>query len=297
MSGQQTSAGDPQAASEVGWVPFWFRDSRESASLRPIRVGLAIAALAYFVSHWSDIGWWFGSGGILSTDRLSRFLLASNLEGEGFWRWSPLFWVGSASGLRLYLVSGAALAVLSASSITRQCPAWLESRIPSLLLWLWVVWLANRSLLVAGPEEMVLAAGLAYLAISPPDDTPGWPRALARRLFQLHVSGLIALTGLTMLASTVWWDGTGVVAVAAPAGRRWWDLSEVVSIPWVHEPLTHAIVALAILAPPALWCSSTARVAWVLLLVWCGTLAALSGNLLYFAVLGIMLLSFRFPNR
>ncbi len=274
---------------EIGpWGRFWFIDPVSPAEtarlLRVLKLGMAIAAFWYFASHWSDIGYWFAGDGVLGRQGLASFLRDADLGRSVNWRLSPLYWVDHPFWLRGYLALGMLLSVASVV-VTR-------SRIVSILLWLVVVGLANRSLLISGLEDLVLCWGLGYLAIAPADAVPHWTASFSRRLIQLHVSWVIAVTGLTMLSSLVWWDGTGVIAVVAPVEDRLTDWVETLRSPWVHEPLTHAIVAVGLLAPILLWNARTRRTAWGAATLWCVVLGLLSSQLLYFFSVAVLLQSF-----
>lgn len=279
---------------------FLFVAEHGAASLRLVRVGLSLIAAWYFISHWADVGVWFAEDGVLSNAQVIGFLETANLTSETNWQWSPLFLVNSIVFLRAFLAFGVVLAIATIVG-----PA---KRVPAVLLWLWVVWLANRSLLIAGPEELVLTYGLGYLALASPADMQprmatseasttvhcdSWLTNLARRLIQLHTTLLIGMTALTMLASKVWWDGTGSVAVAAPLGRRSLDVSEAISNPWIHEPLTHLIVLVAMFGCVTIWMKNLRQFSLYGLLVWCLVMAILSSQWMYLASIAVLLQAFQ----
>lgn len=268
----------------LSWTDFWFADRKGSDSLRIIRVGFSVLAAWYFASHFADVGRWFSSTGLLATDGLGKFLEAADLLSETQWRLSPLYWMNSTSLLRLFLLVGIGFA--AAAAFVR------KTRVASVGLWLCVLWLANRSLMIDGTEELVLCFSLAYLALASPRDEPHWSRALGLRLLQLHTTILIAVTGLTMLSSEIWWDGTGSVSIAAPVQRRLFDIADWLSNPIIHEPLTHAIVLVALLGPIGLWVRRTHLFAYVALCGWCVTLAILSSQWLYFSGVFVLLQGF-----
>lgn len=265
----------------TSWTSFWFGAREPKKALGVLRIGLAVISCWYFLSHFADAGKWFSSEGLLATSTLSQFFAAANLSDDAWWRISPLYLVDSAVVLRAYLVFGIVLAV---SSVIVK-----SSRIPALLLWLWCVWLANRSLMISGPEELALCFGLAYLAIASAPRFQHWTDSLALRLTQVHSLALIGFTGLTMLSSSVWWDGTGSVAAAAPTGRRTFDLTEILSSSWLHESLTHALVLTAIIAPVFIWFRKTQMAAYVALMVWCAIVALLTSQWMYLATVAVLL--------
>lgn len=281
-------AGVTSDLSTSDWTQFWFCTADRQGALRTVRIGMAAMACWYFASHWADIGLWLGGDGILANQSLARFLRDADLGDLVRWRLSPLYWVDSTAVLRGYLLVGMGLAV--ATAVIRQ------TRAVQVALWLMVVWLANRTLMLAGLEELVLVFGLGYLAVAPADDAAHWSGSVAMRLLQLHVAFLIAITGLTMLSSLIWWDGSGVMAVVAPVENRYIDWVDQLGAPWVQELLTHAIVGVAIIAPVLLWTEKTRRGACIAATLWCVVLGLLSSQLLYFASLAVLLQVFwRYP--
>lgn len=282
-----TSDSAPQTITTSRWLSFWFCDAPGGASLFAIRAGLSLIACWYFASHSADAGTWFSGTGLLATERLGDFLDSGDLTDEAKWRISPLYLTSSTVVVRIYLTLGILLAIAAMTIRT--------SRAPAILLWLWCLWLANRSLLIAGPEELALVFGLAYLTIPRPNDATHWTHVLARRLLQVHLTLLLAATGLTMLSSEIWWDGTGAVSIAAPIGRRSIDLTDLLASPWIHEPLTHAVVIVPIAAAIMIWCQPTRKIAYFSLMLWCVALALLSSQWMYLATMAVLLQCFK-PN-
>lgn len=275
-------------AADSAWNAFWCGDALAAElltarSLALVRFGLAVIACWYFASHWSDIAFWFAGDGILSSRSLGTFLADADLGDSIRWRLSPLFWIDSPMLLRGYLLIGMALAIAS--------PLVRSTRVPAILLWLFVVWLANRSLMIGGIEEVTLAWGLGCLAIAPAGSI-GWTVSLARRLMQLHLSLILLITGLTMLSSLAWWDGTGVMAVVSPIESRHFDLTQTLRTPWIHETLTHGIALGAIALPVLLWMRPVRQMGFCLTILWCVGLAVLSSQWMHFLALATLSLSF-----
>jgi len=271
-----------------GWTHFWFGDPLAGRALALIKLGMALIAFWYFVSHWGDVTFWFSGEGLLASEKLGDFLDDADLADSVQWRLSPLYWVDSPLWLRGYLLLGMATALLS---------GWLpQSRAIAIAVWLMVVWLANRSLMISGLEELTLCWGLGYLAIGLGGDQPHWSGALARRLIQVHVTLLILVTGVTMLSSLAWWDGTGVMAIVAPSDIRRIDWSETLKPSWIHEGLTHAIVVGAILFPVLLWNRRTQSIGLCLTTAWCLVLGLLSSQWMYFASIAVLAQAFLAQN-
>lgn len=285
------------AACDSVWNSFWFGHwSAErllaARSLALVRIGLAVIAFGYFASHWSDVSFWFAVDGILSAEALGVFLTDAALGDTVGWRISPLYWIDSPLLLRGYLLVGMLLAVAM--------PLVRSTRAVTIALWLLVIWMANRSMVIGGLADVTLAWGLGYLAIAPVgtlaldrlSGSAGWTTSLARRLVQIHLSIVFLVTGLAMLSSLAWWDGTGVMAVVSPVESRYFDFTETLRSPLVHEMLTHGIVLGAISLPPLLWIGSTRVIGFALAIVWCVGLAILSSQWIHFLALAMLSLSF-----
>ncbi len=122
-----------------------------------------------------------------------------------------------------------------------------------------------------------------------------WPvcRSLATRLIQIHACLLLGSGGLQMLASEEWWDGTGSVAVAAPIGRRFLNLADWIGEPWIHESLTHLPSFAGNRGAGADLDAAFRSAAMWAVIGWCGVMALLSSQWIYFPTLAAMFLAFR----
>lgn len=273
------------SAVRSSWTTFWFAQEASGRVLRPIRIGMALLCAFYFASHWADIGWWFSQAGALSPESVKLFLIDADLGDSAGWRLSPLYLVASPLWLRAYLLAGIGL------SLAWGC--WTRNRWLGIGVWLAVVGLANRSFLIAGLEELLLAWSVAYLAMAPADGQEHWSGSLALRAIQVHLTILIAVTGLTMLSSLAWWDGTGVMALVAPAEDRYIDWGRILSAAWVQELVSVMIVWGAIAGPILLWIKATRSVGWIGLTAWALGLALLTSQVIAFVGIAVLLLAFR----
>jgi len=276
MSEQQTRS---------AWDRFWFGEVGTGLTLRPLRIGMAVMAIAYFASHWADVGRWFSGTGVLGSEALGQFLLEAQLGEAVRWRLSPLYWIESTWILRGYLVVGMLLAA-----------AWPWVRITravGVALWLMVVGMANRAFMISGLEELVLVWGIAYLAIAPPDGSEHWTGSLALRLIQVHLTLWLVVTGLTMLSAEAWWEGTGAMALVAPAEDRRFDLVDSFSGTILLEGTTHAVVLVALVAPVLLWLPAVRALGFGLATFWSLGLALLTSQFTLFVGLAVLLWAFR----
>lgn len=277
-----------ETSTRSAWNRFWFGEAGTGEILRRVRIGMSVVAILYFGSHWSDIARWFSSEGLLSSESLGQFLIDSQLGEAVRWRLSPLHWIESPWILKAYLLVGIGLAA-----------AWpwiTTTRAVGVALWLAVLGLANRSFLISGLEEVLLVWGLGYLAIAPADGSDHWTGSLALRLIQVHLSLWLAVTGLTMLTAPAWWDGTGLMALAAPIEDRRFDWTESLSRAWLLEGLTHAVVLGALAAPLLLWVKATRWYGFAIATLWGIVLGMITNQLLLFSGLVILLGAF-LPTR
>lgn len=273
------------SAVRSSWTTFWFTQEASGRILRPIRIGIALLCALYFASHWADIGWWFSQSGALGLDAVKQFLIDADLGDSAGWRLSPLYLVDSPWLLRAYLLAGIGLSLAWGW--------WTRNRWLGIGVWLAVVGLANRSFLIAGLEELLLVWSVAYLALAPADGVEHWSGSLALRAIQVHLTILIGVTGLTMLSSLAWWDGTGVMALVAPIEDRYFDWGRILSAAWMQELVSLLIVWGAIAGPVLLWIKATRTVAHIGLTVWAVGLALLSGQAIAFVGIAVLLLAFR----
>lgn len=215
-------------------------------------------------------------------------------------------WSESAVVYKAYLAIGIGLAIFAAmASVVAGLlrPGLLRSLVsgslPVFVLWIWYVGWANRVTLLAGICEPVLSVSLAALAIAPTvSSVPSWRVTLARRLLGVQTTLLGLATTALMLNANVWWNGTGAYVLAAAEEDRFLSLGElVVSRPVLFEGLT---VLLVVGLPLGLWLVRRAApwrsLGFGLWWLWCVTAGVLSAELLYVAVLAVLVLSIQ-PNR
>lgn len=273
-----------------GWERFWFTPQR-TASLRIVRLGLGVVAALYFASHWADIGHWFGSDGLLSTERLGQLVRST---GAARWNITPLYWIESTAGLRAVLIVGMAASLAMAAGVGGR---WAVAAV-----WLSLISVIARCWVIAGIAEIPLSFGVGILLIAAgarwgdAGIDRSWTTGLARRLLEVHAAALVAMAALAQLAAEIWWDGTGVVHLVLRPDGPAWDFSSLVSSPLTAGALTHAIVWLPIVAVPMLWVSRTRRGAAVAIIVHAAAIGVLSGQMLYGAAVAVLVSVFLVPR-
>ncbi|MEL7266563.1 MAG: hypothetical protein AAFP69_17380 [Planctomycetota bacterium] len=219
------------------WDQFWFTPQRVGTMLW-VRFGLSLIAFWYFASYWSSIEFWFGARGALSASSIGQFQEVVGGQGIANYRFSALYLIESSLLLKLYLIAGMLLAAFGAidslgmlrnilQRIDQRYAGYL-SPVLSVLLWLWVACLVNRSAsLLGGPVDLPLVFGLAYCSLfAGGEHKPAhWRSGLARRLMQSHLSLLLFATTAAMAAFSCWWEGNGAGFLAAPTTVRYLDMS------------------------------------------------------------------------
>lgn len=283
-----------EAASELNrWDRFWFSPS-SVGQVALLRGCLCILTALYFVSCWSDAAFWYADGGPLSPQRVATFLRTSGLDSAAGWIISPLFLTSSMVVYRGYLAIGILLCVVVAAGRGGRIVPWV--------LWLWLVFWANRAMLLSSLTETALSLGLFASAIAPPaaiiprrqsDDRSDWKAGFASRLMSVQASIIIAATFVTMLGGRAWFNGLGAYALAAPAEDRTIDWTRFAWFrsPFVYETLTHLLIIALPLGLFLAWLPASTRIGKTMLIAWCVIVGALSSHWLYAATLATMLLA------
>ncbi len=270
-------------------IESWFVPEPVERMAR-VRGGLCVLAAAYLLSCWGDLDVWYGEAGIQSTSRVASFLAAAGLQSDARWYLSPLFLTDSIAAYRAVLAAGVLLAGLVLAG--------RGGRVGCLVLWGIVVSMTNRSLFLAGLAETLLSWGLFAAALAPPaacwyrssgDVVRCWTAGLSRRLIAVQVSLLAVATTATMLAGSVWWNGLGSFALAAPVEDRTidWTTGNLAEA-WCHDLLTHAIVLSLPIGVVLAWRRPTATAGVAIVSAWCLVIALLGSHWLYAATFAVL---------
>jgi len=292
----------PPSAEMGHWDQFWFSPTTPDTVL-PIRVLLCLITIAFFVSSWPDIEWWYGSAASLSTDQTATFLTEAGLQRESRWILSPLYLTDNEYVYRGYLAAGMVVALIVLAG--------RGGRTAGFLLWgLFVGW-ANRTLMLSSLAETLLSLSLFAVAIAPAwspmrwfrhasrdapssdDSMPGihWTNRFAERLLVTQITVVGLATFATMLAGRVWWNGLGAYALAAPVEDRTIDWSSsFLAVPLGHDLLTFGLVAALPVGLGLGWLGKRAGI--VILVSWSLVVALLGSHWLYAATFATMSLAF-----
>lgn len=291
----------PATERETGWDAFWFRPTIVTPVAR-VRGLLCFIAALYFLSNWSDAGFWYADGGLFSPSRVATFVKTGGLENEARWIVSPLFLVDATWVYQLYLVIGSALCFVVAAGRGGRVAGWA--------VWLMLVGWANRATVLSGLTETLLSLGLFAVAIAPPraawsktsadsDTDLRWSAGFSQMLAATQITVVGLATFVTMLSSELWFNGLGAYSLAAPVQDRTIDWTTAGS--WfvqsaVYETLTHLLVIAMPVGLLLAWIPKTNRIGRGVLIGWCVIVALLGSHWLYAASFAAMVLAIE-PRR
>ncbi|MCC9601338.1 hypothetical protein LOC67_12350 [Stieleria sp. JC731] len=276
-----------------------------------MQIGLGIVTAVYFISALIDVSVWYPAGAPASTTNLAEFFRTAELTGDARWMVSPLFiWDSTFQGSTLsentwiyrgYLIIGVllSLSMAFADRIDKIAPAFLAKFCQqgglAALVWIWFVGWANRTVLLAGVAEPLISMSLAALIIAPltprkkGEARHSWRTNFSRRLLACQATLVSLLTTATMLASPIWWNGTGAYALVAPVEDRFFDVrGGWFETPWVYECLTALLVIMLPLGIYLAWHAGTRKKGVVLVVAWSVLVGFLTTNVLYAATLAII---------
>lgn len=301
-----------------GWKSFWFRP-QSGETLTRVRTLLCITVSLYFLSAVPDVSTWYASGAPASSSNIASFFRTAELESDARWMVSPLYvWDALFSGsslaesavvYRLYLLLGVTLCVFTAFSFqlagrlkeSSLLQKFCLSSWPSALVWIWFVGWANRTVLLAGIFEPVASVSLAAMTIAPVDPACHWRHTFAKRLISLQTTMILLIASATMLASPMWWNGTGAYGLIAPAEDRLIALggtptesliASLMQNPWVYESLTLLIVVGLPVGCFLAWQRDWRKAGRGIIWCWCLAVALLGAHILYGLTIATLVLTF-----
>lgn len=279
-----------------GWDRFWFRPT-EVYPIARLRAAFCLLTAIYFVSAWSDASFWYAEDGVFSPSNVSRFWQTTGLSDETKWSLSPLFLSESGWAYHAYLLVGLALSGLVAAGI--------GGRTTAFALWACLVGWANRAMILSGLTETLLSLALFTVAIAPPagirreHERKAWSARLSERLLAVQITLIGVVTTLTMLGGRVWFNGVGAYAMAAPGQDRtinWTKEGSLLVEPFVHESLTHFLVAALPVGLALAWRAKTSPIGKGVVITWCVAVALLGSHWLYAATFAVMTLTIQPDN-
>ncbi|OYP39188.1 hypothetical protein [Rhodopirellula sp. MGV] len=298
---------------QSSWNRFWFQPS-PVRSIAVTQIGLGLVTAMYFISSLVDVSTWYPAGAPASTTNLAEFFRTAELTREASWMVSPLFiWDATFQGsslsenawvYRIYLIAGTILSLWLAfanrmgTGFPKPIRTFAQQGGLALATWIWFVGWANRTVLIAGVAEPLISISLAALILAPltgrklSSETTlpqSWRTTFAKRLLACQTTLIAVMTTATMLASPVWWNGTGAYALVAPSEDRFIDVrGSWFETPFVYECLTLILVALLPIGLYLAWHHRTRKAGVSMMIAWSVLVGILTTNVLYAATLAII---------
>jgi predicted DCC family thiol-disulfide oxidoreductase YuxK len=256
-----------------GWSAFFFTPA-DPTSLGLIRVAVGLLLLVSLGVFGLDLSAYFGTTGWADPEAV-RFFHANDRP----WAWSFWFWVPDSLLRPVWIACMAALILYTAG---------LFSRVTAVLAWIIVVSTARRAPIALFGFDQIVSMLALYLAAtgasgqaisldrffrryretrasvakrrhdgrwlgSPGKPVPTVSANLALRLIQLHLVLIYGMAGLAKLQGQGWWSGMAIWGVLASAEFREFDLTWLVTYPWLLNVMTHASLALELGYPALIW--------------------------------------------
>ncbi len=291
------------AAIGQGWTRFWFTPS-DPATLSVIRLLTGLVVIYLHATMLPDLVPLFGSGGLLPATEIAP------LDAESF---SYLNYLSTPGELwTIHLIGLAVLILFTAGFWT------LPTGVLSLAVLLSDI---HRAPMLTARAEPVAVLVLFYLWFAPCGQTlslqsllrrrrqtPGQSAAasagdalstlatISTRLIQIHLALLVAMMGLSKLASEAWWNGSGVWWLISRPESQLIDLTWLSETPKLIDAWTHLVVLFELAFPLLIWIPlarplvlAAAALAWT-------SLAILTGEIPFALMLAIASLAFVSPR-
>ncbi|HTU25902.1 MAG TPA: hypothetical protein VMF30_10925 [Pirellulales bacterium] len=287
----------------AAWNRFWFTPS-DAYPLGLIRLLTGLLATYFHLTLLPDVERFFAAGGWLSPEAVERLAVRGGTA-------SLLDFVSSPSELLAAHLAG--LAVLVVFTLG------LWSRITSFLALAVILSDVHRGPMLTSQFEPVLTMVLCYLCLGPSGaswsldrllavrraTTPvaqaalanakaSWTATIAIRLIQVHLAMLVATMGAAKLYGGTWWVGSAVWWLATRPESRLVDLTFLGE--YAINFWTHVIVAVELAFPVLVWVPLLRPLMLVLAgVVWI-SLALLTGQVTFAAMMLVASISFCSPE-
>ena len=313
------------------WNGFWYKP-RDHRSVSALRILVGVLVFYFLLSHTADLTKWFAADGLLPVETIERIngpaLFGNYSEPvEGSETRSEIEQFNGRFSLLLLTDSATQLWVLH--SLAMICAALMivgfRSRIVTPLTLLFVLSYIHRAPFLCGTFEPILSFSLLYLCFAPSgsylsvdqrlaskagkDDkrlTSTTTANLAIRLIQIHTVAIVAMMALTMLGSDeliiqsdeplsvggTWWKGSAVWDLINRSETRLIDLTWLASYSMLLEGWTHAIVLFELTFVVLVWSPLTRRIMLVLAIPFWISMAILTGQISFAAMMLVAKLSF-----
>jgi hypothetical protein len=205
------------------WNEFWFSPVTLGTMDRVRQLfGLTIAF--QFVSYLFWVPQWLSGDGWLGF-QAGRYLIGQGMPDTGSqYRWSILYWLTSPMAGHAVCVIGFLASVLMFLGIGH--------RSAPILAWACMMMVHHRAPWLTMPSELLMSAGLFYLAIEPgaslllkrshkeSADRCSVLANIALRCLQIHWVLWVGMSLASMLQQPVWWNGEAI-GLLSEQGSGW----------------------------------------------------------------------------
>ena len=205
------------------WDEFWFSPV-SLASMARVRQLFALTIAFQFVSYLFWVPQWLSGDGWLGS-QVGRYLIGQGMPDTGSqYRWSILYLLTSPLAGQAVCVIGFLASVLMFLGIGH--------RIAPILAWTCMMMVHHRAPWLTMPSEILMSAGLFYLAIEPGErlflksslkesaDRYSVLANIGLRCLQIHWVLWIGLSLASMLQQPVWWNGDAI-GLLSEQGSGW----------------------------------------------------------------------------
>lgn len=205
------------------WNEFWFSPV-SVASMSWVRQLFALSIAFQFVSYLLWVPQWLSGDGWLGS-QAGRYLIGQGMPDTGSqYRWSILYFLFSPLAGQAVCVIGFLASVLMFLG--------LGHRIAPILAWACMMMVHHRAPWLTMPSEILMSAGLFYLAIEPGGSLLPKPSLkgsadrysvlanIALRCLQIHWILWVGLSLASMLQQPVWWTGEAI-GLLSEQGSGW----------------------------------------------------------------------------
>lgn len=280
-----------------GWTRFWFTPS-DASMLSLVRLLVGLVAVYLHATLSFDLVQFFGPGGLLPAREIAPLEAAS-----------PSYLNSVHTVAELWTVHLIGLAVLLLFT------AGLWTRITTVLALVVFVSDVNRAPMITGLTEPIVAMLLLYLCLAPcgarfsldrwlarrksapatsnvPEPPLSTTATIATRLIQLHLCLWVAMMGFSKLTGDTWWTGLGIWWLVAREDSRLVDFTSLHATPKLLDLWSHAVVLFELTFPVLVWVPLARPLLLALAAVIWGSLALLTGDLIFPLVMLIACLAF-----
>lgn len=205
------------------WNEFWFSGVSLSAMAR-VRQFFALTIAFQFLSYLFWVPQWLSGDGWLGS-QAGRYLIGQGMPDTGSqYRWSILYLLTSPLAGQAVSVIGILSSVLMFLGIGR--------RFAPILAWACMMMVHHRAPWLTMPSEILMSAGLFYLAIEPGEsrllkgaikesaDRYSVLANIGLRCLQIHWVLWVGLSLASMLQQPVWWSGEAI-GLLSEQGSGW----------------------------------------------------------------------------